>query len=333
MVARLFVVAVALCCASAAYADKHKQPAPTAPELEKPWAAGVSAEDQKAALELYKQGNEFFEQSQYKDALPKYEAAIAHWDHPAIHYNAGICLFNLDRPVEAYDHLVAASRFGAAPFSGDLFQQGQNYIKLLSDRIADLEISCDDVGAKVALDGKDLFVAPGRVAKRVTAGDHQIVTSKDRFQTDKEEVHLNGRDKRSVLIKLKPIAVARKLQRRWDKWKPWAVMVTGGVIATVGIPWLLGSREHVAEYDDHVSNLCPNGCTDAQVEAMFPWVDAQKNIFMRDNHIAEGIPFIGGGAVAVTGFLLVLLNQPRLGPVITPNVESDHVGMVVTGRW
>jgi tetratricopeptide (TPR) repeat protein len=65
---------------------------------DKPWAAGVSAEAQSAALELYRQGNEMFEQARYLEALAKYEVALRSWDHPSIRYNAAVCLINLGRP-------------------------------------------------------------------------------------------------------------------------------------------------------------------------------------------------------------------------------------------
>src|SRR5262245_46605341 len=97
--------------------------AATAHAEDKPWAEGVSAENQKAALALYKEGNKFFEESQYKDALAKYEQALAAWDHPAIRYNAAICRINLDQPVEAYDDIVAALRFGEPPLGRDMFRE------------------------------------------------------------------------------------------------------------------------------------------------------------------------------------------------------------------
>src|ERR1700704_3159630 len=86
-----------------------------ADSADKPWAAGVTPAAQHTALDLYQAGNTYFEQAQYKDALVKYELALQSWDHPQIHYNAAVCLINLDRPVEAYDHLLAAMRFGLAP--------------------------------------------------------------------------------------------------------------------------------------------------------------------------------------------------------------------------
>jgi tetratricopeptide (TPR) repeat protein len=82
------LVVVCLLCATAV----------AAPD-ERPWAKGVSAADQKAALALYDEGNKFFEESEYKEALEKYEQALVHWQHPAIYFNAAVCLHHLDQDV------------------------------------------------------------------------------------------------------------------------------------------------------------------------------------------------------------------------------------------
>jgi tetratricopeptide (TPR) repeat protein len=72
---------------------------------DKPWEAGVPAAKQDAALALYKEGNAFFAQDQFKEALEKYVQALQIWDHPAIRYNAAVCNINLDRPLDAYEDL------------------------------------------------------------------------------------------------------------------------------------------------------------------------------------------------------------------------------------
>src|SRR5690606_31593180 len=90
VVAAGIAVACGLAVMPSARADDTSR-GPSAPPAgdaaPKPWAAGVSAEDQAKALELYRQGNELFEQARYLDALAKYEVALAAWDHPSIRYN------------------------------------------------------------------------------------------------------------------------------------------------------------------------------------------------------------------------------------------------------
>lgn len=54
------------------------------PEPNRPWAAGVSADQQHRALELFARANGRFAESDYVGALPLYRQALASWDHPAV---------------------------------------------------------------------------------------------------------------------------------------------------------------------------------------------------------------------------------------------------------
>src|SRR5262245_48307466 len=92
-----------LTCLPAA-AQKALRPEPAAPET-RPWAVGVAPEAQSAALQLFKQGNSLFAESQHAAALAKYREALKVWDHPAIRYNAAVALVNLDQPLLAYENL------------------------------------------------------------------------------------------------------------------------------------------------------------------------------------------------------------------------------------
>ena len=121
---------------------------------DQPWAAGVSAADQKTAFALYAEGNGFFEHDRYKEALEKYDQAIKVWDHPAIRYNAAVCLINLDRWLEAYDYLTAALRYGEAPLGHDIYRQAEMQMTSVSKEVADLQVKCDEPGATVRLDGE-----------------------------------------------------------------------------------------------------------------------------------------------------------------------------------
>src|ERR1700733_7519084 len=55
----------------------------------RPWASGVSPSEQRDALK--------------------------HWDHPAIHYNLALAQMELAQPIEAYDNLTTAIKYGDAP--------------------------------------------------------------------------------------------------------------------------------------------------------------------------------------------------------------------------
>jgi hypothetical protein len=297
---------------------------------DKPWAAGVPEEKQHAALDIYRDGNKLFEQDLFKDALPKYIAALALWDHPAIHYNAAVCLMNLDRPVEAYDHLQAALRFGAAPLGEKLYKDALDHVRVLGRQIAPLEVSCGQPDAKVTLDGADLLACPAHVEKNVLANDHQLVSVKPGYQTDTRTIHLEPGKKTTLVIELKPTPTQRKLVRRWNRTVPWYVIAGGGVVAVAGFAPLYFARSNIDEYDSKVTKLCPMGCARADHPELQPIEDRAK----LDFNIARGM-FVAGGAIAVIGFSLVVLNQPHLehAPAITPSAGPDHVGVIISGRW
>src|ERR1043165_522759 len=166
MVLRALVVLALI--ASAAYADG-----------EKPWTAGKSKAEQDQAFHLYDQANELFAKGEYRDALAKYDEAIAVWDHPGIRYNRAVCLINLDRTVEAFEDLKLALQYGEEPLGKDLYNEGINYQKLLAKQVAEIEVVSKDSGAKISLDGKPLTLTAGRTSMMVaTNATHEITASK-----------------------------------------------------------------------------------------------------------------------------------------------------------
>jgi len=289
---------------------------------DKPWAAGVSAENQKAALDLYNDGAKAFGDADYKDALATYTRALALWDHPAIRYNISVCLINLDRPVEALDNLEHAMRFGAAPLGPDLWRQAQMNQKLLAARVAEIEVQSEP-GASVSLDGKPLDGA----GQRVLTGDHQIVVEKPKYQTETRAIRLNPGDHVTIKIELKPVAVARTLHRKWSRWIPWSVLGGGGVVAAIGAPVFLAARSSLDTYDATVTTDCPRGCI-AGTPAAQHVMDLKSHADAQET--AAISLFVAGGAIAATGFVMVILNQPHL---VTPVVGNDRVGLAYSGRF
>ena len=113
--------------------------------------------------QLFREGNAQLNDGLFARASEKYARRSTHWEHPAIHYNLALALMNLDQPIEAYESLQKAIEFGAAPLEKDKFEHAKEYMLLLEKQIATIEVSCDKPGAKVSVDGKEVFVAPGHV--------------------------------------------------------------------------------------------------------------------------------------------------------------------------
>ncbi len=294
-------------------------------EPERPWARGVSAPDQELALGLFRDANVLFEQSQYSQALGRYREALKTWDHPAIRFNTAVALINLDQPLEAFENLEAALRFGDAPFDGDTFKQAQLYRKLLGGQVAEIEVVCAEPGAEVLLDGERLFIGPGSNRRRLKPGPHQLVARKDGFLTETAVLQLeSGVLHRQDVTLARPSAAQLKLVRRFPVWVPWSVLGAGVVIAVIGAPLMASAQASFNTFDSDLARLCPEGCAQSTLPRTILDVRSAGRV---ENGFAIGM-FAVGGAMVATGVVLLSLNGLRseseptfaLVPVLGPGL-------------
>jgi hypothetical protein len=297
-----------------------------AQEPERPWARGVSKERQDRALALFKEGNAHFEEGRYREALAKYREAIPHWDHPAIRYNIAVCLVHLDQPLAAYEELEKGLAYDGAALAPALRNQAYTYRKLLRGQLAELKVVTRDQGADVRLDGRQILVGPGEVTQLVTPGAHQLVASKKGYLTESRSLSLFPDKTHVETLELVPLDAATntRLVRRWARWKPWAVLGAGAGVALLGVPLQLKSRADMKSYDDEVGTLCPEGCPASTLPGA---VRDEKSRAELENAIAVSA-FATGGAVLVTGAVLLYLNQPRAVTVEkTPGAAPRRVSV------
>ncbi|MFH2007809.1 MAG: hypothetical protein ABI333_14600 [bacterium] len=323
------IAASVLCCAStvhppaadAAPADdpltaKPPPNARPAPEPVKPWAKGVPAARRSEALRLYKQGNKFFEDSQYAQALAEYRKAVELWDHPAIRYNIAVCYVNLERPLAAHRNLLRALRFGKAPLKAH-YKQAQTYLRLLTGRLARLEVRCSVPGARVTLDGRLLFVAPGSATRTLIVGKHVLVATKPKHVTETRTVSLFPRKRVKVTLAPLPITKVFTLKRRWKRWIPWTILGIGVAVAATGIPLAFMADSTFKQYNKDFERECPDGCLPADRSTALQDLRSRGEL-----ERGFAITMLGlGGAVLATGITLVLLNLPR---TVRTNVNRKH---------
>jgi hypothetical protein len=282
----------------------------------KPWAAGVSDEEQAKALAMYKDGNVEFEESRYAQALTKYREALTHWDHPAIRFNMAVCLVNLDQPLEAYEDLQKALAYAEAPLGADAYAQGLTYKKLLLGQLAHLEVTSDVDAADVTLDGKPLIKGVGKADQMMLPGPHQIVASKPGFETETTSlVLLPGKDTVHA-VKLAPIKVSTRTVRRWKARTPWLVVGGGAGVALVGGVFELLSHGEYQTFNQLFDANYPMG-----TKMIDPSIEAHRSTGRWEN--IAGLSLITvGGAAAIAGLVGVYLNQPHSviehGPMILP---------------
>jgi tetratricopeptide (TPR) repeat protein len=353
---KAIAIAIAL-AASAAYA----QPAPPAPyqphekagndeslqngaEKERPWATGVPTTEQQAALALFHDGNVELNDGLFAKAVEKYQQALAHWDHPAVHYNLALALMNLDKPIEAYDNFEAALKFGEAPLqSKDKFDSAKNYLVILSHVIGEIEVTCNKTGAKVAIDGKEVFTAPGTYKGKVKVGKHQIVATLEGHPTRVEATDIQPGAPFKIELHLYTVAELTRYRRKWDAtWTPYVVMGGGVAIGVIGGVFELLASDKYADYDRTIAscNQMNAGCANSQ--------SLKNERSTGDDYKAAGFALYGVGAAAVvTGAVLWWINRPEAyqiraedlqgpdGPQVrvTPVVSPTFAGAALSGRF
>jgi hypothetical protein len=318
------IVCALLCCLSGygghvAHAD------------DKPWANGVSDSEQKAALSIYNEGNTEFEESHYTQALAKYREAIQHWDHPAIRFNMAVCLINLDNPLEAYDDIEKALKYGDAPLGKEVYAQGLSYEKLLKGQIATLEVKNKEPGADVSLDGNKLFSGANDVTKLLLPGEHQVVATKPGYITATIPlVLIPGKTTVADVKMIELKAAPTKMVRRWKTWKPWALVIGGAAMAgIIGGALELQSSNDFSTYDREVGQACLMGCTGTgSMMGQLPQSTADIKSTAHFENIMAISAFAVGGAALAAGIVALVLNQPH-AVVITEKPKTISVIPVV----
>ncbi|HEY4177254.1 MAG TPA: tetratricopeptide repeat protein [Kofleriaceae bacterium] len=312
-----------------AVAHAEEPPVPS----ERPWAKGVSEEQQTAALAVFNRANDAFAQNDYTTATQLYRQALAVWDHPAIRGNLAVALIQLDQPVEAFQQLEQAFAYGAAPFDPHVYSQLQTNYKLLKGQISRIAVIGDVQNASMSLDGGPL--AGGKHVVR--AGAHELVVRRIGYLTFSRNIVTEPDGDKTIDVKLVPLEDASKFSRRWDSWKPWAVAGGGAALALVGVGFELAARGNVDDYEREISRDCPDGCAP---EAIPSSVVALKDRAHWETRVGVASIAVGGAAVAA-GIALVVLNQPRRlrvdesGRVITlvPTIGESGAGFVAAGSF
>jgi tetratricopeptide (TPR) repeat protein len=301
----------------------------------KPWAKGVSKQDQELALTFYNTANDLYEKGSYTAALANYEAALKAWDHPGIHFNTAMCFKALDRWVEVYEHIQKALVYKDAPLGKDLYKEGQALLDEAKGKVATLEIRLKTEGATVTLGGDTVLTEPGTVQKIVPAKTSlPLVAKKTGYEEDSRMIQLEPNAVTTIELVLKVKERGRTV-RRMPRWIPWAVLGLGVVAGGAGVFTTLDAGDKFAAYDKGVDTCgtevgggCAPGTTKYNdLVALKDEAESQQRL----GHVIIGV----GGAVVVGGLILVVINQPRLvgGPTVSPAIGKESAGATVTFSW
>jgi hypothetical protein len=328
----------------------------TAPAEDRPWAKGVSQDRQDAAIKLFVEGNGYLNDGIFTKAVETYREALKSWDHPAIHYNMALALVKLDKPLEVEISLQKAIAFGSAPLeTEDKFEHAKEYLILNAKQLAWIIVTCDKIGAKVSVDGVEVFTVetgkPNRHEGRVTIGKHTVVAEKTGYNAQVDAPFIEPGQKFAIDLKLYTSDELTRYRRRWNaRWMPFAVIGAGAVF---GIGGLVIENSAQSSYDDFDSKVgrCNtdnggNGCmVTADLTSIRDSGDSKKTL----GYVAFGV----AGAAVVTGAILLYLNretsyeitadqykkelrekgQKDKSVVVTPIVTPNITGAMVLGRF
>src|SRR5690348_11669761 len=98
--------------------------------------------------------------------------------------------------------------------------------------LAAINISCDEPGAEVMLDGKRWFVGPHTERRIVLPGAHFVTATKSGYYTVVKSVAMfAGKEVSGVLEMSVDTVVARRF---WPVGRPWAVVGVGAAFTLLG---------------------------------------------------------------------------------------------------
>ena len=292
-----------------------------------PWAAGVSDKDQGDAQALFADANKLFAQEAHGPALEKYTRAIALWDHPLIRFNMAVTLVRLDKFLEAAEAMDRALRFGKDPFPPpEQYRQAVDYQKLIAGRVGEIEVTCMQTGAQVALDGKQWLACPGTQKIRVLAGEHSLVTEATGFMTKSQRVIVTGGKTQIARVELERIETAANYEYPTKRWIPWSVAGGGAAVGVVGLAVYLVGRSQMDDFRKNFARECPRGCDlDAQ-----PALSDQHDSAQFKGTLGATLMITGGAVLAGGAVWALVINRPRR---VVPAVEVTPAGASVGASW
>jgi len=290
---------------------------------DRPWAKSVAPKEQKVAIDLFREGNSLLKESLFVQAAAKYREALSHWNHPGVHYNLALALLNLDQPVEVFNQLEEAMRYGPAPLDADKFEHAGRYKALIEKQLARLEILCEQAGASVTLDGQPVFTGPGRYEALLRAGQHTLAASHPHLVTTHKSPMLPPGQKTTIKLQLFTAEEITHYRRRWASGLPWGVLVAGIVIAGAGGILHWQAHEGFQSYDSGIGACSMAGQTGGCTPD--PTLAAKKTQAESLQGAAFAMYGIGAGTV-VAGAVLAYFN--RLRPY-TIGGDSDKVASAV----
>lgn len=299
--------------------------------INRPWAVGVTEQNQAEALRHFREGNALLNDGVFITAAKHYRLALQHWDHPAIHYNLALALMKQDQPIDLYQSLVKSLKYDPKdhkepPLDEDKYDRAKNYLELAQKQVATVDIACDMPGAKVAIDGQEVFVGPGRHQGLVRIGKHSFVAEKEGYVTRIEAPYIGPGETMRLTLKLYSAKELTRYRRKWQAtWMPWSVVGFGGALAAASGFIYASGRSDISDFDSRISACGAAGC---------PITPELTN--MRDGGLSKQtwawVGFgVGAGTIA-TGLVLAYVNRVRPYQIRPEDLSQGATGAGASSR-
>jgi hypothetical protein len=195
-----------------------------------------------------------------------------------------------------------------------------------------VRISTEQDQVLISFDGKEVLRAKGSVEiGPFMPGEHQITATRQGWQSIiKSVVLVPGTAEEK--IELVPLEQAIRMERRYDVWKPWAVVGSGAALLVAGTALQLVAKSNLDEYDDIVADRCRLGC-----DLSMTLDESERELRTKgrlQSKIAVGL-FTVGAATAITGGVLLYLNRERPFTEGTLHVSADGTSgaLLYTGSF
>lgn len=278
-------------------------------EGEVPWITNASVNDRGAATDLVREGNEALRAANFLRAEKKYRAALARWEHPAIHYNLALALSPTLKPTEVYEHMLSAIQHGALPLGPGRFNHARTQTERMRSEYARVEVSCQCTASAKLSSGEWLIQKEnGRFWGLVPPGEHTLVAAVEGHSPSETVLSLKaGQEVRLRLGDSRP----------YSTWKILTTMGAGTAVAAGGGFLHLRASKDFRAFDDGI-NSC-EGCIPGE-----PLLRHRKRALTLQK-VAVGSYALGGAAV-LTG--LVFLYNNQLQSQVLP-MEHDETRLVI----
>ena len=299
---------------------------------------------------LLSEGNKLLAGGDNGGALAKFEAAYDAYPSPSLLLNIGTTLRALGRNAEAAN---AYARWVRAKQNPERLAEVEEALAELDSKVAGLEISVNQPGAVVTVDGKTISTELLKGVVRLEPGRHVVAASKRGFSAAKSEVSISAGKKETVKLELeaegrtvasKPLESTEPSGMGEEKVSSGGASGRGLRIAglsaagvgllsiAIGVKFGLDARSLESELDDEGDRLNDAGLpwTEAFLDKQAEGDSAEKKFII--------FTAVGGAAIVAGGVLYVLgrsaaNDESERAVAITPTLGPDSAGWAISGSF